>query len=323
MSDPEIIKLDAPHKVSIAEGATNAVGKKAEVGESSIRKVLSDGSNESNQITTNDEELKGKKMPLSLDDEITLAREALQTRKDLRVEKEATDSSDELRAAKDGVKSDKYLSAEKAGVSLDDELRGAKEAFNASKDLQAEKASVDPSGDLRAAKEGVQASNNLTVPKEGVESSKELRAEKEGVQSTNNLRVPKEGVNPEGDLTAPKEKASANKGLRAPKENAKADTDLRAPKEGVNSNVSAALASSDPLVSVSPTTSNVESATTSTSNEVAPQAPLPLSKDSQSVANTADDQEEEPEMDFPARVVHLKIENDNLRNKLDKLESAP
>jgi hypothetical protein len=297
MSDPEIIKLDAPHKVSIAEGATNAVGKKAEVGESSIRKVLSDGSNESNQITTNDEELKGKKMPLSLDDEITLAREALQTRKDLRVEKEATDSSDELRAAKDGVKSDKYLSAEKAGVSLDDELRGAKEAFNASKDLRAEKSGVDSSG--------------------------ELRAEKEGVQSVNNLRVPKEGVNPEGDLKAPKEAVSANKDLRAPKENAKADTDLRAPKEGVNSNVSAALASSDPLVSVSPTTSNVESATTSTSNEVAPQAPLPLSKDSQSVANTADDQEEEPEMDFPARVVHLKIENDNLRNKLDKLESAP
>ena len=297
MSDPEIIKLDAPHKVSIAEGATNAVGKKAEVGESSIRKVLSDGSSESNQITTNDDELKAKKMPLSLDDEITLAREALQTRKDLRVEKEATDSSDELRAAKDGVKSDKYLSAEKAGVSLDDELRGAKEAFNASKDLRAEKSGVDSSG--------------------------ELRAEKEGVQSVNNLRVPKEGVNPEGDLKAPKEAVSANKDLRAPKENAKADTDLRAPKEGVNSNVSAALASSDPLVSVSPTTSNVESATTSTSNEVAPQAPLPLSKDSQSVANTADDQEEDPEMDFPARVVHLKIENDNLRNKLDKLESAP
>ena len=91
MSDPEIIKLDSPHKVSIAEGATNAVGKKAEVGESSIRKVLSDGTSARNQITTNDDELKAKKMPLSLDDEITLAREALQIRKDLRVEKEATD----------------------------------------------------------------------------------------------------------------------------------------------------------------------------------------------------------------------------------------
>jgi hypothetical protein len=28
-------------------------------------------------------------------------------------------------------------------------------------------------------------------------------------------------------------------------------------------------------------------------------------------------------MDFPARVVHLKIENDNLRSALDKLESEP
>lgn len=297
MSDPEIIKLDSPHKVSIAEGATNAVGKKAEVGDSSIRKVLSDGSNESKQITTNDAELKAKKMPLSLDDEIALAREALQTRKDLRFEKEAAESSDELWAAKDSVKSDKYLRAEKAGVSLDDELKGAKEAFSNSKDLRAEKAGVDPSG--------------------------ELRAEKESVQSANNLRAPKEGVNPDGELNGPKEAVSSNKDLRAPKENAKTDTDLRAPKEVVNSNVGAALASSDPLESVRSNSSPVESDAPSTSNAAAPEAPLPLSKDSQSTANTAYDQKEEPEMDFPARVVHLKIENDNLRNKLDKLESAP
>ena len=80
MSDPEIIKLDSPHKVSIAEGATNAVGKKAEVGESSIRKVLSDGTSARNQITTNDDELKAKKMPLSLDDEIAFSRAPRQRR---------------------------------------------------------------------------------------------------------------------------------------------------------------------------------------------------------------------------------------------------
>ena len=297
MSDPEIIKSSSPHTVSIAEGASNAVGKQAEVGESSIRKVLIDGTSESNQITTNDDALKAKKMPLSLDHEIALAREALQTRNDLRVEKEAVESSDELRAAKDGVKSDKYLRAEKAGVSLDDELKGAKEAYNASKDLRAEKAGVDPSG--------------------------ELRAEKESVHSANNLRAPKKGVNPDGELKAPKEEVSTNKDLRAPKENAKADTDLRAPQQGVNSNVGASLASSDSLESVRSTSSPVESTTPSTSNVVVPEAPLPISNDSQSTANTAGDQNEEPEMDFPARVVHLKIENDNLRNKLDKLESAP
>jgi hypothetical protein len=30
--------------------------------------------------------------------------------------------------------------------------------------------------------------------------------------------------------------------------------------------------------------------------------------------------EEEPEMDFPARVINIKIENDQLRARLDKLE---
>ena len=104
MSDAEIIKSNTPHKVSIPEGGSNALGVKAEVGEASIRKVLKDGSGETNEITTNDEELKGKKMPLSLDEEIASARDALETRKDLRVENEALESSDEFRAAKDGVR---------------------------------------------------------------------------------------------------------------------------------------------------------------------------------------------------------------------------
>ena len=297
MSDPEIFKSNTPHTVSIPEGASNALGIKAEVGEASIRKVLSDGSGETNEITTNDEELKGKKMPLSLDEEISLAREALQNKKDLRVEKDALESSDEFRAAKEGVKSEKDLRADKASVNLDEELKGAKEAFNASKDLRAAKAGVDSSGDLRA--------------------------EKEGVQPANNLRVPKEGVNPEGDLIAPKAAVTANKDLRTPKENAKADTDLRAPKEGDSSNTAAALASSDPLVSIRPTTSAFESTATATSKEVASEGPATLSKDPQSAANTAANEKAEPDMDFPARVVHLKIENDNLRTALDKLESAP
>ena len=75
MSDPEIIKSSSPHRVSIPEGSSNAVGKKAEVGESSIRKVLNDASGETNEITKNEDELKGKKTPLSLDEEIALAKE--------------------------------------------------------------------------------------------------------------------------------------------------------------------------------------------------------------------------------------------------------
>jgi hypothetical protein len=60
MSDPEIIKSSTPHRVSIPEGSSNAVGKKAEVGEASIRKSLHDASEETNDITKEDHALKGK-----------------------------------------------------------------------------------------------------------------------------------------------------------------------------------------------------------------------------------------------------------------------
>jgi len=83
------------------------------------------------------------------------------------------------------------------------------------------------------------------------------------------------------------------------------------------------LASSDPLASVRPTTSAKESAASDTSKEAAPQQATALSNESASAANNAPPHKPEPEMDFPARVVHLKIENDNLRTALDKLESAP
>ena len=110
---------------------------------------------------------------------------------------------------------------------------------------------------------------------------------------------------------------------RVSNENEKADADLRAPKEGVKTNSASALASSDPLASVRPTTSTEESAASDTSKEAAPQQATALSNESASAANNAPPHKPEPEMDFPARVVHLKIENDNLRSALDKLESAP
>jgi hypothetical protein len=323
MSDPEIIKSSSPHKVSIPEGSSNAVGKKAEVGESSIRKVLNDASGETNEITKNEDELKGEKTPLSLDYEIALAREALKNKKNLRVGNEAVQTNDDLRAGKAGVTNDQDLRAEKAPISLDDMLKGGKEGFSPSKDLTAGKAGVEPAGDLRAEKLGVDPSSDLRGEKAGYEPSDDLRAEKEDAQATNNLRVPKEGLDPDGDLKAPKEAISASKDLRAPNENENADADLRAPKEGVKTNSATALVSSDPLASVRPATSTEESAASDTSKEAAPQQATALSNEYASVANNTPPQKPEPEMDFPARVVHLKIENDNLRTALDKLEAAP
>jgi hypothetical protein len=98
---------------------------------------------------------------------------------------------------------------------------------------------------------------------------------------------------------------------------------LRAPKEGVKTNSAAALASSDPLASVRAATSATEIAATASSEEVSVQAPKTIPSESSSAQSNASPQKPEPEMDFPARVVHLKIENDNLRSALDKLESAP
>jgi hypothetical protein len=270
MSDPDIIKSSTPHRVSIAEGSSNAVGKKAEVGEASIRKVLSDASGELNEITINEDELKGKKTPLSLDEEIALAKKALEDKKELRAKKEPVRPNDELRAEKAGVKTDKDLRAEKAPVSLDDILKGPKEGVTLGKDLRAEKAGVDPSGDLRAEKEAV----------------------------------------------------TSNKDLRGPKENAKADTDLRAPKEGVKTISAAALASLDSLVTARTASSATEGAASENFKESETQAAAAPSNEATSTAEQKATSIE-PEMDFPARVVHLKIENDNLRGALDKLESAP
>jgi hypothetical protein len=77
------------------------------------------------------------------------------------------------------------------------------------------------------------------------------------------------------------------------------------------------------LASVRPATSAAESAVTASTQEVAAQDPKSMPIESSSASSNAPPQKPEPEMDFPARVVHLKIENDNLRSSLDKLESAP
>ena len=124
MSDPEIIKSSTPHRVSMPEGSSNAVGKKAEVGETSIRKVLSEGTGETNEIESDKETLKGPPPKLSLDDEIAAAKELAIKNKELRAEKEGVHTDDELRAGKAGHKVSEDLHG-KMGVGHDEELKAA------------------------------------------------------------------------------------------------------------------------------------------------------------------------------------------------------
>ena len=42
MSEPDLIRSDAPHQVTLAEGTNVAVGKKADASEPSVRKVLAE-----------------------------------------------------------------------------------------------------------------------------------------------------------------------------------------------------------------------------------------------------------------------------------------
>jgi hypothetical protein len=42
MSEPDLIRNDAPHQVTLAEGTNMAIGKKADASEPSVRKVLAD-----------------------------------------------------------------------------------------------------------------------------------------------------------------------------------------------------------------------------------------------------------------------------------------
>jgi hypothetical protein len=110
--------------------------------------------------------------------------------------------------------------------------------------------------------------------------------------------------------------------LLAPKEALKSDADLRGPKELASSNSAAGLSSTDPTAFLKSgrsesKESNADVEDSASTSEVA-SAVAAAGANEPSIA-----QRPEPEMDFPARVVHLKIENDNLRSALDKLESEP
>jgi hypothetical protein len=293
MSDPEIIKSSSPHRVSIPEGSSNAVGKKAEVGEASIRKVLSDGSDQSNEIITKDKQLKGEVPKLSLDEEIAAAKQALL-------------KSKMLKGAKEGVKSDPSLQAEKASLNVSDELRAS--------------TGISLEEELRAAKEAASHYKDLHIEKTAITASGDLRAEKEGVDTTD-LKAPKDKIDPDRDLKAPKEAASIAQELMAPKEAAKADSDLRGAKAQVKTDASITLSNNDPLGGQGHSAERKDTAVTE-SNAAASKDAATAAKANASTQNK-EKINEAPDMDFPARVVHLKIENDNLRTTLNKLESAP
>jgi len=307
MSDPEIFKSDTPHRVSMPEGSSNAVGKKAEVGEASIRKVLSEGSGESNELQREEEVTKGPAAKLSLDDEIAAAKALLQKNKELRAEKAGHHVSDDLRA-KAGVGDDKELKAAKGLVSPEKDLRAEKDAVNASDDLRAGNVDATPSGDLRA--------GNVDAAPSG-----DLRAEKEGVNN-NDLRAPKEAVSG-GDLKAPKDILDSLDDLLAPKEAAKTGAELRGPKELVQTNTTAGLSSADSLVPLRTGVSDSKESSVATQTAPAAASEAPTDVAASGAKEPSVQFRPEPEMDFPARVVHLKIENDNLRSALDKLESEP
>ena len=307
MSDPEIFKSDTPHRVSMPEGSSNAVGKKAEVGEASIRKVLSEGSGESNELQREEEVTKGPAAKLSLDDEIAAAKALLQKNK-------------ELRAEKDGVKTDDDLRAEKAGHHVSDDLR-AKARVGDDKELKAAKGLVSPEKDLRAEKDAVNASDDLRAGNVDAAPSGDLRAEKEGVNN-NDLRAPKEAVSG-GDLKAPKDILDSLDDLLAPKEAAKTGAELRGPKELVQTNTTAGLSSADSLVPLRTGVSDSKESSVATQTAPAAASEAPTDVAASGAKEPSVQFRPEPEMDFPARVVHLKIENDNLRSALDKLESEP
>lgn len=320
MSDPEIFKSDTPHRVSMPEGSSNAVGKKAEVGEASIRKVLSEGSGESNELQREEEVTKGPAAKLSLDDEIAAAKALLQKNKELRAEKDGVKTDDDLRAEKAGHHVSDDLRA-KAGVGDDKELKAAKGLVSPEKDLRAEKDAVNASDDLRAGNVDAAPSGDLRAGNVDATPSGDLRAEKEGVNN-NDLRAPKEAVSG-GDLKAPKDILDSLDDLLAPKEAAKTGAELRGPKELVQTNTAAGLSSADSLVKLRTGVSDSKESNVATQTAPAAASEAPTDVAASDAKEPSVDFGPGPAMDFPARVVHLKIENDNLRSALDKLESEP
>ena len=320
MSDPEIFKSDTPHRVSMPEGSSNAVGKKAEVGEASIRKVLSEGSGESNELQREEEVTKGPAAKLSLDDEIAAAKALLQKNKELRAAKDGVKTDDDLRAEKAGHHVSDDLRA-KAGVVDDKELKAAKGLVSPEKDLRAEKDAVNASDDLRAGNVDATPSGDLRAGNVDAAPSGDLRAEKEGVNN-NDLRAPKEAVSG-GDLKAPKDILDSLDDLLAPKEAAKTGAELRVPKELVQTNKTAGLSSAESLVPLLTGVSDSKESSVATQTAPAAASEAPTDVAASGAKEPSVQFRPEPEMDFPARVVHLKIENDNLRSALDKLESEP
>ena len=320
MSDPEIFKSDTPHRVSMPEGSSNAVGKKAEVGEASIRKVLSEGSGESNELQREEEVTKGPAAKLSLDDEIAAANALLKKKKELRAEKDGVKTDDDLRAEKAGHHVSDDLRA-KAGVGDDKELKAAKGLVSPEKDLRAEKDAVNASDDLRAGNVDATPSGDLRAGNVDTAPSGDLRAEKEGVNN-HDLRAPKEAVSG-GDLKAPKDILDSLDDLLAPKEAAKTGAELRGPKELVQTNTAAGLSSADSLVTLRTGVSDSKESSVATQTAPAAASEAPTDVAASGAKEPSVQFRPEPEMDFPARVVHLKIENDNLRSALDKLESEP
>jgi cysteinyl-tRNA synthetase len=148
-----------------------------------------------------------------------------------------------------------------------------------------------------------------------------LRAEKEGVNN-HDLRAPKEAVSG-GDLKAPKDILDSLDDLLAPKEAAKTGAELRGPKELVQTNTAAGLSSADSLVTLRTGVSDSKESSVATQTAPAAASEAPTDVAASGAKEPSVQFRPEPEMDFPARVVHLKIENDNLRSALDKLESEP
>ena len=174
---------------------------------------------------------------------------------------------------------------------------------------------------MRAEREGVKASDDLRAANGDAIASADLRAENMGV-SDNELRAPKEGVS-SADLNAPKDLMDSLSDLLAPKEAAKSDAELRGPKELVKSNSAAGLSSTGPTAANRTGTSESKDSNPDTTNAKQNESDASSEADDDTGNEAAVMQSPEPEMDFPARVVHLKIENDNLRSTLDKLESEP
>ena len=136
MTDPDIIKSGVPELVTVSEGSHNAVGKKGELGEPSVRKVLSTADGEAHHFES-DEILKGAKAP---------------------------------------VHSDKDLTAHKEALNSDHELTGHKQDAASDRELTAPKQSDQPDNELTATKERVQAEHELTGPKEGARPDKALQS---------------------------------------------------------------------------------------------------------------------------------------------------